>query len=790
MLGNAVLKRKASAVMDNNNSNKKPRYNPRYNNNNNHSGSTLQSMLLSPINVPPVFTGRVPLLPIGFASNAQNSTVFSHLRANQRAHTLRLGQIYRKRLVGKDPSDTGLGKTWCAFGVAEQLHQVWQLGPNQKVRIAVVCPNNIVPEWVKLAKQFEHVFEILMVVNYEKLVRGRWIPWTILRQLDEQMLQQYDLNDGEENSISFVTHNTRGSLQSQPCPYLSRNDIIPNAADVDAATLTNDHYTSNIDRDYDSTNSQVGGSSTNNSNNNNNNIVADIEKLLASSFRERPPTTRNSSTKNSKNNTAAPRRPTKKTTQNCSYVNNTNNNSHNNSHNNYNNNYNNDHTVMEDEEVQAEAAKALTEYIWHLPKNTLLIFDEAHRCRQDGSCFNALLSSAIEAYKKMPLDQCRVRIHQVTASMLENPKTGLTNLLYLLQLIPEKSVALAKRLLNMQPLRSQLTKREPGMKRPFTSTEIDLRVIHYLLYNSPSPVASRMTNELTVKSDIQCVAVEKPSSAAHSIQWCLQYAQQNKRNPSNPSTNNSNINNNNNYSSTNPLAAMQHELKITEYGLLNAIADDAVDDYESGYNVCVFVNFRASVAYLQKAIESKLRQSKRFRREQLNRFQSNNSNNNNNNNNRNQQRIVYEDLPLISMIYGKQTDSERNYHISLFQQDRTAMLIGTIKAAGTSLSFHDTIGVHPKSTKISPPLSASALLQCLGRVHRENSKTDSKQRILFQKGTVSEHIIHLLNWKFSSRDVFNTGLLSQKTVTIFEWAQQIENDYQIAAQVVNAAAAR
>ena len=577
-------------------------------------------------------------------------TVYSVLRPHQKPHVETLTHIFEKRLVGYDPSDPGTGKTFCYYGVAENLWKS-QRPPGQKVRLAIVCPNNIFPEWVRITKRFEHLFDVVLVCNLDKLARGNWIPWCDLRQADEQVIALDASSGSTEAKIDSVDVISK-KLKSQSCPYVQRVAVKDQRNNQDTSDFT---------------------------------------------------------------------------------------------------------------------------FVWKLPKFTHVVFDEAHRCREDGTGFNKLLTSLIETNSFVPIQRCPIRIQLVTATLTENPKSGLTMLLYMLQLIRFKSTVDAKRLLNQQPLRGQMTQRDAGVYKPYTNSQIDMRVMHHLLFHSENKIASRMTSEqahanndpnnpnnvlkLAVTNDARCEAYQmdfsKQSAISDSLARELEILQEHKRKTitRTPMTKSE---------LENALTRLLKERREKEFAKLETIVYESLVDYEQGYNVAIFVNFRVSLQRVKALLEQQLPRTKRFARDKQDKVDK---------------KIISTNVPDFSIVMGGQKDRERDYNIRLFEKDQTPIFLGTIGSAGTSISLHDTIGNHPRSTKISPPISATALVQCLGRVYRSGVLTNCKQRIIFCKGTVEERVANLLDVKIRGMDMINQGFVSDKTKTIFDWAQEIADNW-------------
>lgn len=109
------------------------------------------------------------------------------------------------------------------------------------------------------------------------------------------------------------------------------------------------------------------------------------------------------------------------------------------------------------------------------------------------------------------------------------------------------------------------------------------------------------------------------------------------------------------------------------------------------------------------------------------------------------------------MVYGQQTVEERSKHINEFCSDESRVIICNIQSGGAGISLHDTRGIYPRVSLISPTWSAQDLLQVLGRIHRATGKTDSLQRIVFCKKTVEEGVGAVIKEKINNIRVFNDG---------------------------------
>ncbi len=89
---------------------------------------------------------------------------------------------------------------------------------------------------------------------------------------------------------------------------------------------------------------------------------------------------------------------------------------------------------------------------------------------------------------------------------------------------------------------------------------------------------------------------------------------------------------------------------------------------------------------------------------------------------------------FVTFIHGGQTVEEREYNIREFQADRSRLMIANIRAGGVGLNLHDLHGNHPRVSLISPSWSSIEFKQVLGRIYRADAKTDAVQRIIYCKG--------------------------------------------------------
>lgn len=116
------------------------------------------------------------------------------------------------------------------------------------------------------------------------------------------------------------------------------------------------------------------------------------------------------------------------------------------------------------------------------------------------------------------------------------------------------------------------------------------------------------------------------------------------------------------------------------------------------------------------------------------------------------------ELNIECIISGKQTLDERNNFIDLFQSNQRNIIICQMRAGNVGISLHDIHGGHPRAVLLNYPDSASDLLQALGRAARSGGKTPVIQRIIFVSNVDYEKkIMRNINRKLANISAINDG---------------------------------
>lgn len=153
--------------------------------------------------------------------------------------------------------------------------------------------------------------------------------------------------------------------------------------------------------------------------------------------------------------------------------------------------------------------------------------------------------------------------------------------------------------------------------------------------------------------------------------------------------------------------------QLAEAAKVPDILDMVTDACSEGYSVAIFVNFTDTV------------------------------------------RTLADTLTNASIIVGGQSAVDRENNVQRFQTNQTNVIICNIAAGGVGVSLHDTFGGHPRMSLISPTFNVKDYIQTLGRVHRAGAKTPVVQRVLVASKTIEEKIIAKLEQKRLALDTLH-----------------------------------
>jgi len=128
-------------------------------------------------------------------------------------------------------------------------------------------------------------------------------------------------------------------------------------------------------------------------------------------------------------------------------------------------------------------------------------------------------------------------------------------------------------------------------------------------------------------------------------------------------------------------------------------------------------------------------------------------------------KTLSKELHTNCVIYGEQTQQERETNINNFMENKAKIIICNIKAGGVGISLHDQYGGHPRVSLISPTWSSIDLQQALGRIHRAGGKSKSLQRIIYVANTIEEKIANKTQKKLKNINTLNNGDLDLTNIT-------------------------
>lgn len=343
------------------------------------------------------------------------------------------------------------------------------------------------------------------------------------------------------------------------------------------------------------------------------------------------------------------------------------------------------------------------DYIFNIPKTSLVIIDESHKCKGWNSKNSDMLIALRKNHYKLLL---------LSATAATNP-------------LEMRAFGFVSTLHNLSNYRNFVfnsgayTSRFGGYQIDMASraTVEAMGEIHNRLFNTYR-IASRMTRKMfdTIFPDNRVIAdifdmgtnTDKINRVYEIMESELAQLEESSANYS-----------------QHQFAIMTKARRTSELLKVPTMVEMIEDLYDEGISPVIFVNFTNTV----EAIEKQLAKKAKF-------------------NNK------------IAKIVGGQSDKERQNDIDTFQKDTKRILIANLAAGNAGVSLHDLNGNYPRHTIISPSYSAINLLQALGRCHRANGKSPVIQKIMFAAGTIEEDACRKVQSKLQNLDALNDGDLA------------------------------
>jgi superfamily II DNA or RNA helicase len=347
-------------------------------------------------------------------------------------------------------------------------------------------------------------------------------------------------------------------------------------------------------------------------------------------------------------------------------------------------------------------------YTWSPPDDCIFIFDEAHRAKNYNTV-NANILLALKEHRE------KVKIMLLSATLSDKPEyfavfatmLGLTNNVMGYRLYQRRIASIDPEKPLMFILNSVLF---PKMGSRMRISELgDLFPKHQIIpevYEMGSDVEDQISGLYGIISNLKA---GKPAVDSRTL---LKFDEDLKMVVKDLNTSIE--------SSTTHLTWLIKVRQKIEALKTDTIIDLALDHLDDGMSVVIFVNFRDTVALLNKRLDCKC------------------------------------------FVQGDQTMQERDRMIELFQSNKEKLIICQMQSGGVGISLHDIHGGHPRVSLISPSWSAQDLVQALGRIYRAETKTPCLQKIIYCANTPELRICEVIKEKIDNYSQFNDGVMEHE----------------------------
>jgi superfamily II DNA or RNA helicase len=364
-----------------------------------------------------------------------------------------------------------------------------------------------------------------------------------------------------------------------------------------------------------------------------------------------------------------------------------------------------------DEQETKEESKEEIEFEFYLPNDTIVIIDEAHRCKNYGSLTSKLLEG---------LHKNNVKIMLLSATLCDK-----------LECFKPFGVILGlfKEVKNYSEwMKNKIKLEEIRNKEPmnYKDDNLKIKIIHNTIFpNFGSRMKIKELGDLFPKNNI--------------IANCYFLQNHDEVDKEYKEINNAllELRNKQNMASTvlTRILRARQKIEMLKVGLILDLVQEGID---SNNSIAIFVNFKETLNHIKKHIEDNF------------------------------------DRKDISLIEGGQKLSERDEYIDKFQKNKNKIIICMIQAGNVGISLHDLEGNHPRISIISPSWSGQDMKQVFGRIHRAGSKSPAIQKLVYVSGTFEEKICDLLKIKLKNIDGINDGDFADTNITTEE-LEEINN---------------
>lgn len=337
--------------------------------------------------------------------------------------------------------------------------------------------------------------------------------------------------------------------------------------------------------------------------------------------------------------------------------------------------------------------KEVKTYNWKLPENSLLIFDEVHRCK-DHKTINAHMLAAAA-------DQ-NIKILCLSATVGDNPTHfyAVGRAIRMFSTVGQFMSWMYRRGIKKNPFGAFYFSKKAQKKY--------LPKIHSDIYKSRGSritveeLGDRFPENLIISEayDMDSKSVEEINRLYAQMQPELDLVSEAAKQDEDMK-----------------LTANLRERQQIELLKVPLFVELAQDHIEEGMSVAIFVNFTETIRSLSEKLNTTC--------------------------------II--DGTIVGN--GEQREANRKK----FHTDKSRIIILNIKAGGEGISLHDIRGEFPRVGIISPTYSAIDLVQLLGRLPRDGAKSKVIQKLIFASGTVEEEAAKRVKRKVDNIKTINDG---------------------------------